>query len=688
MSLLKIADKKVSTEILKTHDKKLYNLWKSDRARTPNSLLNLSDRRLTLEEENILRFGLNHHILPKNIDLDEMKASVERSVSRIFDDATINHELRDDVKFAVKSFVRNANNVCSSNQNSMYHKTLSDLAKDESIKLCSYDKGNGLVILNSTDYYQKLDVIVKDETKFTEVPVKKGKTHPIISKQNSIREVINENLKDIIDEDVLSKILPTGSQPGKLYGLCKVHKANYPLRPVISMVNTSEYELGKYLDTFIQPNIPSSYITNSTDQFLDNLKHYDFSPNDQTVSFDVVSLYTNIPLLETIKIISDTIYSDISCKVPPFPKLIFEKLLTIATQGMFMYNGILYKQTDGVAMGSPLGPSLANFFLGHLEKTKIMISDLTPAFYSRYIDDIFAVFKNKDHVQPFLNFINDIHVNIKFTVEYANDIFPFLNLEVHFKGDSFDTTVYRKPTHTGQMLNFNAVCPIAWKKGVILCHLNIAKRLCSNDELFNLEVDKLRQMFYDNGYPSFFFQNVLNKFLSPTNPKDDDCDDFTVFKIPFIGEHSYAFGKKIKKMFEPISRIKVRIVYTSFKVRNYFSLKCKTPKQLLSNVVYKFTCRQDADVSYIGETKRHLITRVKEHLALNNFTNKSQIKSHLRSNCNECKLNSSIDSFKVLKRCRSHFDVVIHEALIIRRNNPQLNKQLFNNGSLYTLRIF
>ena len=84
-------------------------------------------------------------------------------------------------------------------------------------------------------------------------------------------------MKEIVDEDVISKILPTGSQPGKLYGLCKVHKANYRLRPVISMSNTSEYELAKYLDTFIQPNIPSSYITNSTDQFLDNLKHYDFS---------------------------------------------------------------------------------------------------------------------------------------------------------------------------------------------------------------------------------------------------------------------------------------------------------------------------------------------------------------------------------------------------------------------------
>ena len=98
-----------------------------------------------------------------------------------------------------------------------------------------------------------------------------------MSKQNSIREVINENLKDIIDEDVLSKILLTGSQPGKLYGLCKVHKVNYPLRPVISMVNTSEYELAKYLVTFIQPNIPSSYITFSINQFFYNLKHYEFS---------------------------------------------------------------------------------------------------------------------------------------------------------------------------------------------------------------------------------------------------------------------------------------------------------------------------------------------------------------------------------------------------------------------------
>ena len=56
------------------------------------------------------------------------------------------------------------------------------------------------------------------------------------------------------------------------------------------------------------------------------------------------------------------------------------------------------------------------------------------------------------------------------------------------------------------MLNFNSmqfVPFIAWKNGVILCHFSIAK----SNELFNLEVEKLRQMFYKNGYPGLFSED-------------------------------------------------------------------------------------------------------------------------------------------------------------------------------------
>ena len=119
--------------------------------------------------------------------------------------------------------------------------------------------------------------------------------------------------------------------------------------------------------TFIKPNINVTYSVDSTGAFMDNLRNFQFCQSDNLVSFDVSSLFTNVPLDETIGLIADCVYGPSSKKVPPFPKKWFTKLLQFATSGMFLYNNKLYKQVDGVAMGSPLGPSLANFFLGHLE---------------------------------------------------------------------------------------------------------------------------------------------------------------------------------------------------------------------------------------------------------------------------------------------------------------------------------
>ena len=69
----------------------------------------------------------------------------------------------------------------------------------------------------------------------------------------------------------------------------------------------------------------------------------------------------------------------------------------------------------------------------------------------------------------FKYFINDIHKDIKFTVEYAKDNFPFFNFLIQFDECSFETMIYKKPTHTSQMLNLKATCPNIWKEGEILC---------------------------------------------------------------------------------------------------------------------------------------------------------------------------------------------------------------------------
>ena len=88
------------------------------------------------------------------------------------------------------------------------------------------------------------------------------------------------------------------------------------------------------------------------------------------------------------------------------------------------------------------------------------------------------------------------------------------------------------------MLNFKAICPDSWKRGLILCLLNIAKHVCSSEDLFNLEVDKLRQMFKLNGYPLYYFNKVLDKFLNSSNNDNDNLDsnddvEFVCNKNPF-----------------------------------------------------------------------------------------------------------------------------------------------------------
>ena len=84
----------------------------------------------------------------------------------------------------------------------------------------------------------------------------------------------------------------------------------------------------------------------------------------------------------------------------------------------------------------------------------------------------------------------------------------------------------------------------------------------------------------------------------------------TLFFIPYIGLPSVLFGRKLREIFKRYYAIDVRIVFTSFKVRNYFSLKCRTPLPLLANVVYKFKCSCNTNKIYIGKTMRHLATRV------------------------------------------------------------------------------
>ena len=119
-------------------------------------------------------------------------------------------------------------------------------------------------------------------------------------------------------------------------------------------------------------------------------------------SFDISSLYTNVPVLEIINIICDSVFNNDSI-FHNFTNEDFCKLLHLAVDDTyFIFNETLYKQTDGLSMGNPIAPVMANIFLCDLE-TRILDTcnpDFKPIFYRRYLDDTFVIFKEEHH-DPF-----------------------------------------------------------------------------------------------------------------------------------------------------------------------------------------------------------------------------------------------------------------------------------------------
>ena len=197
----------------------------------------------------------------------------------------------------------------------------------------------------------------------------------------------------------------------------------------------------------------------------------------------------------------------------------------------FLFDGKHYRQVDGVAMGSPLGPVLANIFMCYLEETIFSqhSSSCRPVYYKRYVDDTFILFRNKASAEIFLDYANSLHPNINFTIEHeTNNCLPFLDVLITRRDSNFSTSVFRKKTYTGLGSNFYSSCFLNFKLNSILTLLHRAYAVSSDWISFHNEVELLRDFFKNNCYPTFLFNKFLKRFLEnkfqpktliPTAPK-------------------------------------------------------------------------------------------------------------------------------------------------------------------------
>ena len=156
-------------------------------------------------------------------------------------------------------------------------------------------------------------------------------------------------------------MVSTGGQPARLYGLAKVHKVNTPLRPVFSLPGSSYYNLNKVFAKFFEKIESANIETNSLDA-REILESTNLEPNENLISLDVKSLYTNVPLREAIDIALRKLYEqDEPTSIARKTK---KRLLNMAvSQVHFKCNETWYVQKDGLAMRASLAVILANLWL-------------------------------------------------------------------------------------------------------------------------------------------------------------------------------------------------------------------------------------------------------------------------------------------------------------------------------------
>ena len=254
---------------------------------------------------------------------------------------------------------------------------------------------------------------------------------------------------------------------------------------------------------------------------------------------------------------------------------------------------------------------------------------------------------------------------------------------IYNDGENLSSTWYTKPTDTGIRMNFHALDPRRYKKSAVCGMVHRIFRACSSEKHLNESITKAKVIFENNQYPLTFYDPIINSTLTKlrtpvTNQPDPIAPDDTEvntkkFYVQYRGKVSEEFQSKLHKLKAPCN-----MIFTLKKIKHVLpSLKPNVEKSYKSGAVYEIMCPQ-CKLCYVGQTRRHLITRLKEHSRPG-----APVGKHLA----RCKATININDMKILASSTYESRLLILEALIIKDNKPLLNTKDEYRSHTLVLRV-
>ena len=553
---------------------------------------------MSIDQKRVFGYGLNFSLPHEKSHFLDVMEELERS--KFYED-TFNHNF---ILMNIENIFYDLKNEINDFLPKRFLIGLKSLQKEKSFRISKADKGGKIVIVDKIDYDNEMKTLLDDTLVY-----QKLKINPLHKMQTEFNKGLSEICKkyDTFKEKLTQFNSRLPSLP-YMYGLPKIHKENVPYRPIISNVNSPSYKLAKWLSKQLSKSLgkfSESHIKHNM-EILTELKKI-VPGNNKFISFDVKSLFTNVPLDVTMDFLRRKLPTlSIDFDVPV--ECLLELVELCLKNPCFQFGEDFYSQIFGIGMGNPLSCVLANLFLEHVESELLpAYKGINPLLWKRYVDDVLCLVSPDFDLDHFLSFINSFYPSLKFTYEWSVDgKISFLDILIHNCKTSIKFDIFRKKTHSESYLHYFSYASEKIKLGIAQSLFLRALRICS-PEFLDFEIDHVKNALTKLAYPKTVLNIALikaKKVYFSSNKKSPIEKKKTLMKLPYI--------KSLEKFQRPLNNVNTSLIFTyKNKLANNFC--SNKPKKALTNYgVYEIPCK-DCDQIYVGESGRDLDKRIKEH---------------------------------------------------------------------------
>lgn len=544
-------------------------------------IFNLSKKDIPKGIHNILKKGEKFITGPKDISLMEqvelfhkitqdvlLKADPQRKITNPKRTEVITNAF-------VKKLVSEAKRPKIKNDSYHNIQTVTSWLLDNKLLLKSADKNLGLVIMDVAHYKNEVMMHLQNENSYEKISRDIGIPKVII-----IQDINYRLLKDlkaifgkhrIMGSNLANKVIKqmeglNQTSIPKFKVMPKIHKIPMKTRPIIPAFSSHTTPISQYCDSILQPVLKLfNWVVDGSLDVLHRFENLNINLKDPILmSADVSSLYTSIDLESGIRKVKALLLAPPVSWNHDKTDLIIDLITWVFKNNYFEFDDKIYRQKNGIAMGTSVAPTFANLVLIHCEFLKMHKKGLMPKGYMRFVDDTWMVIERED-IEKYNLIFQELDKFLDWTFVYGKTV-PFLDFKVSLDEkyttyNKVDLTVYEKESNLHLYTDPNSDYPHHYRYGWIKSETQRLLRNSTSEDSFYTSRDEFRFHLLRANYKAAIIDPLLNinyarrvEFLSKIKNDHDPSKRRIVSTIPHV-ENYKAIKNTTQAWFSTIKTI-------------------------------------------------------------------------------------------------------------------------------------